>query len=438
MSSYVICCTPAHGHVMPLLTIARHLVEGGHRVRFITGGRYRDRVQDCGVTHVALPADADVDLDRAGDIPERRGLKGPEAIRFDLRHLFLGPARGQYATVRAALAAEPADAVLTEPLFLGSALLDLLPRAERPPVVALGIFPLGAASRDTAPFGLGILPMPGAIGRLRNRLLQAFSDRMVFGAVQQEADDIARQVIGRPFRTGMFNWTSAADALVQFTVPSFEYPRSDLPASVHFAGPLPLQPATMEPPRWWAELDEGRPVVHVTQGTVANADFGQLACPAIEGLANDDVLVVVSTGGRPVEDLGPLPGNVRAAGYLPYADLFDKVDVLVTNGGYGTVQFALTHGVPVVAAGQTEDKIEVTARVGWSGAGINLRTNAAAPGQVAGAVRRVLHEPGYRAAAQRIGQELRAADALGTLDRVLSSVQPAPLGSGIPVLSLDV
>lgn len=58
---------------MPLLTIARHLVEGGHRVRFITGGRYRDRVQDCGVTHVALPADADVDLDRAGDIPERRG-----------------------------------------------------------------------------------------------------------------------------------------------------------------------------------------------------------------------------------------------------------------------------------------------------------------------------------------------------------------------------
>lgn len=67
-------------------------------------------------------------------------MKGPEAIRFDLRHLFLGPARGQYATVRAALAAEPADAVLTEPLFLGSALLDLLPRAERPPVVALGIF----------------------------------------------------------------------------------------------------------------------------------------------------------------------------------------------------------------------------------------------------------------------------------------------------------
>ena len=29
-----------------------------------------------------------------------------------------------------------------------------------------------------------------------------------------------------------------ADAVVQFTVPSFEYPRSDAPASLHFVGPL--------------------------------------------------------------------------------------------------------------------------------------------------------------------------------------------------------
>ena len=29
-----------------------------------------------------------------------------------------------------------------------------------------------------------------------------------------------------------------AEHLVQFTVPSFEYPRSDAPANLHFAGPL--------------------------------------------------------------------------------------------------------------------------------------------------------------------------------------------------------
>ena len=44
MGSYLICCTPAHGHVMPALTIARHLVDRGDRVRLLTGAKYRDRV----------------------------------------------------------------------------------------------------------------------------------------------------------------------------------------------------------------------------------------------------------------------------------------------------------------------------------------------------------------------------------------------------------
>ena len=47
---------------------------------------------------------------------------------------------------------------------------------------------------------------------------------------------------------------------------------------------------------------------------------------------------------------------------------------MVTNGGYGAVQRAVSTGVPLVVAGNTEDKPEVAARVAWSGAGINLRT----------------------------------------------------------------
>ena len=36
---------------------------------------------------------------------------------------------------------------------------------------------------------------------------------------------------------------------------------------------------------------------------------------------------------------------------------------MLTNGGYGGVQYALAHGVPLVVAGDTEDKPEVAARV---------------------------------------------------------------------------
>ena len=44
MSSIIIASVPVHGHVTPLLAVARHLVARGDRVRFITGARFADAV----------------------------------------------------------------------------------------------------------------------------------------------------------------------------------------------------------------------------------------------------------------------------------------------------------------------------------------------------------------------------------------------------------
>jgi UDP:flavonoid glycosyltransferase YjiC (YdhE family) len=64
-----------------------------------------------------------------------------------------------------------------------------------------------------------------------------------------------------------------------------------------------------------------------------------------------------------------------------------KVDVFVTNGGYGSVNQAMSFGIPLVSAGKTEDKADVNARVGWSGVGINLATNEPTPDALREAVR---------------------------------------------------
>ena len=50
----------------------------------------------------------------------------------------------------------------------------------------------------------------------------------------------------------------------------------------------------------------------------------------------------------------------------------------------------------MVVAGTTEDKKEVTAHVGWSGVGINLRTSRPSPDAIAEAVQSVLNEPRFR------------------------------------------
>jgi len=139
------------------------------------------------------------------------------------------------------------------------------------------------------------------------------------------------------------------------------------------------------------------------------------------------VLVVATTGNEEsAADLQKTaPANARIAAFLPYDQLLGKVDVMITNGGYGGVQFALAHGVPLVVAGDTEDKPEIAARVAWAGAGINLRTGSPAPNAVGAAVDRILAEPGFRAAAGRLAEQFAQTTPLHSIARALDAAVTA-------------
>jgi UDP:flavonoid glycosyltransferase YjiC (YdhE family) len=423
MAEVVITSVPIHGHVTPLLAVAEGLVRAGHRVRFLTGSRFADAVRGTGATHVSLPGRADFDVREVDRREDERGLTGVAGLRADVHRLFLAPARDQRRALLDLLRT-PTDVVLTEPAFVGSVLLAGTPRADRPPVVGLGVLPLLLSSRHTPPYGLGLAPLRGPLNVVRNTLLRVVAERVVFRPVQQDFDALWREVHGRRADCFVFNGLSVLDAVVQLSVPSFEYPRPDAPVPLHFCGPVARSAASaLDEPSWWRDLAPARPVVLVTQGTVANDDLTELVRPTVDGLAGEDVLVVVTTGGPPVADLGPLPDNVRAAAFLPYDRLFDHVDVFVTNGGYGGVHFALAHGTPMVVAGVTEDKPEVAARVAWSGTGVNLRTARPSPQAVREAVRTVLDDPSFRRNAQRVANDIAEAGGMDLLLEVVDRVR---------------
>ncbi|WP_194829931.1 glycosyltransferase [Nocardia sp. XZ_19_231] len=415
MARYLIASVPIHGHVTPLLGIAAELTRRGDQVQFLTGARFADAVTHSASEFIALPAEADYDdrLLGAANSDRPTGIAG---LRHDVAQNFLRPARAQYDALRALLlAAEtPPDAVLVDPTFVGAMLLSGHPRHSRPPVIVAGMLPLPVSSAAVPPFGLGLQPWRGPLNRVRNTVLRAVVEKWIFAPVQADVDALFRSVHGRAAEAFVINWMSKADAVVQLSVPGFEYPRPDLAVPVHFAGPVITSTDGVLPP-WWDELGTTRPVVLVTQGTIANEDFDELVKPTIEALATEDVLVVVTTGGRPIEQLGELPDNVRAAQFLPYDRLFPRLDLLVTNGGYGGVQYALAHGVPIVIAGDTEDKPEVAARVSWSGSGINLRTGRPSATAVRRAVRKALASPRYREAAAVLAGQISAARGIDEL-----------------------
>lgn len=422
----VIATTPAPGHVNPMLGIARILMAEGHEVMAVTGSAFQERVKSIGAMFRPIPASADQDVvDPFSKYPELKEIPpGLELLRLIIERLFVDHIPAQHQCLQQVLRDFPADILIGDDFFCGLLPMLLAPRSKRPPIALFGTSILHWHREDGAPNFLGLSPATTQ------------AQREEYAIVAQEYDDIVNQPVARRINgfldaTGIGQLSTSlfesivglADAYMQLTVPSFEFPRM-LPPSVQFIGALPMIPNQAPLPPWADELDGGKKVVLVTQGTVANHDFGLLVAPTLAALANEaDVLVVVTAGGRPLEAIpGPLPTNARVASYLPFEWILPKTDLLVTNGGYGSVNQAMSFGVPLVTAGLTEDKADVNARVGWSGVGINLGTNAPTPQLLRGAVRTALDTQRYRARASFMAREFARIDTRAELLRIVGEL----------------
>jgi len=413
MARFLFAVFPVSGHVNPGLPIARELVARGHDVRWYSTQRFRRAIEAAGARWVPFRAATSVDEEWLPEQYPGRPAGGIAQLQFDIEHVFVNIIPGALLDLEHELAKEPADVIVSDNAFAPAGLIR---ERKGTPWAVYGINPLSMLSRDTAPFGLALMPSSSPLGRVRNKALHWLMDSIVFRKARGRYHEIRRE-LGMPHAgTSIFGFTQKSDLYLQGSVPSFEYPRTDMPHQVRFIGAaIPPTPLGWQQPDWWRELDAAPPVVLVTQGTINN-DFDQLIRPAIRALANENVKVVVTTGSRPASDLGidPLPGNVRVERFIPYGHLMPKVDLLLTNGGYGSIQIALAHGVPVVAIGKSEDKAEIANRVEWSGVGVGLKVQSPTEKQIRDAVRRVITTPTYAARAEAIRYEMAGLDAAET------------------------
>jgi len=422
----LIASTPATGHLNPLLAIGRFLIAEGHKVAFLSGTVLRSRIESIGATFYALPAGADFDLrDFDSVAPELKTIPpGPDWLRVAMERVFVDAVPAQHEGLQQAIRTFAADVVIGDDMLFGVVPMLLGPRSKRPPVVLCGTSFLHCQREDGGPHFVGLPPATTKAQRDEYAGIRREHDRLIY---QPAADRLNRylQTMGvGPLSMTLFDSVvELADAYLQLTVPSFEFPR-DFPPSVHFVGTPPMIPNQAPLPSWAHDLDGSRKVVLVTQGTLANHNFGLLIGPTLAALANEpDLLVVATAGGRPIDAIpGPIPGNARLSQYLPFEWVLPKVDVFVTNGGYGSVNQAMSFGIPLVAAGLTEDKADVNARVAWSGVGINLASNEPTPQALREAIRTVLDKPDYRRRAASMADEFGGIDTRSEVLRIVSQL----------------
>ena len=348
--------TPARGHLYPLVPILDELADRGHRIAIRTlaseVGLMGDRGFDAG------PIDSAIEALQHDDYLARNP---PAKLK---RAMATFGARSSYEIedLGKAIDAHRPDALLIDCMAWGASAVaeqGARPWAQWFP------YPLPLTSRDVPPFGPGLAPAGGALGRLRDVLLRPLLSG-VMNKASLPALNATRTSIGvRPFKTAEEMFT-VAPLLLYMTAEPFEYPRSDWPAAVRMVGPCCWEPPT-EPPAWLEEVT--RPLVLVTTSSEFQDD-GRLVRTALDALADEDVQVVATLPAAKLDIRAP--ANARVEAFVSHSPLLDRAVCAITHGGAGATQKALAAGVPVCVVAFGRDQLEVARRVEVANAGTRL------------------------------------------------------------------
>ena len=146
------------------------------------------------------------------------------------------------------------------------------------------------------------------------------------------------------------------------------------------------------------------PLVYVSMGTSFNRNFAAYG-PVLDGLADLDVRVLVSSGGGfAADELGPVPANVTVSEWADTWHVLAEAALVVTHGGATSLHEAISAAVPLLVVPQAVDQPQWAERVAALGAGLSL--DAPTPAEVSEAAARLLAEPRFAERATELRDHL--------------------------------
>jgi MGT family glycosyltransferase len=408
MARYLVYTSPARGHLYPIVPTLEELRRRGHEVAVRTLASEVELLRDLGLGAEAI----DPAIERR-EIDDWRARTPVGALQTGLRGFF-ERARHDGPDLRRAIEEERPDALLVDINTWGA--MAAAETAGLPWATWCPYF-LPVPSRDTPPFGLGLPPARGALGRLRDRLLSP----VLLGLYNHLAPelDAVRAELGAPPVRRIERAMIRAPVMLYMTAEPFEYPRSDWPGSVRLVGPGIWDPPAKSPA--WLE-DVRRPVVLVTCSTEFQND-GKLVQTALEALSGENVEVVVTTAGVDPSSFTP-PPNARVERFVPHRPVLERAACVVCHGGMGITQKALAAGVPVCVVPFGRDQLEVARHVEVAHAGTRLPAGRLRPDRLRASVREATTKKG---GANRIAAAFAAAGgprvAADTLEELLEETK---------------
>ncbi|WP_018681679.1 nucleotide disphospho-sugar-binding domain-containing protein [Actinokineospora enzanensis] len=185
-------------------------------------------------------------------------------------------------------------------------------------------------------------------------------------------------------------------------------------------------------PRWLLDEPPTRPRVCVSWGTVLGG-FGQdvfLAPRVARAIADLDVEVVLAIAPAHRELIGDLPPGVRVVESLPFHMLLPTCDLMISQGGGGTILTALLNGVPMLVVPQLPDHAFHARCLVNSGAGASVLEEDATEERIREQVLAMLGDSPFRAAAGELRADILAQPSPIEVVDVLADLAGSPALTG--------
>ncbi|WP_030900050.1 glycosyltransferase [Streptomyces sp. NRRL F-5126] len=355
--------TPAHGHLLPQLPLARAFRDRGDDVAVMTAGAFAPVLAPEGIELLGVGPTADV--------------------------LFAETARRTGADA----ATDPTPETVAE--FFAGTRVDLTAdealaaaRAFRPDLV------VAEACDAVGPLAAAALGVPYATLAFGPAIPAPFTDGLTAVAASRYAD--------RGLTQGQARWylDPCPDAI---QAPGRRPPHGRLALR-----PEPHQgPAGAPAVTDTAPAPGGRARVLVTFGT--HFAEPRVLGPILTALSASGADLRVTLGlTASADDYDVDRERVTFAPFTPLAELLHGIDLVVTHGGAGTTLGALARGLPLVVVPQGADQFLQAAGVAASRTGIAVEPGAATPEAVARAAAEVLADAQYADNARKAADQISA------------------------------
>lgn len=388
MAKFAFIVPPLTGHVNPTLSIGAALLERGHKVAWISlDPTLEAKLPEGGKLLLIQYDQTDAEKKESEqylDIISRKVVYGIDSVKFLYEEVLIPLNRHCYPGIVALLKTYQPD------LIIGDHQLFAAPVAAE----NLGI---PYATSVTAPAAVKIM----------NELPKVHEWEV-------------NQIIGLQKELGFHEERSLATSELLTLVLTSGYffgEMEDLPSQYKFTGPVLTERRISCEFDWdWLKNASNKKIL-VSIGTTFDHDHKKAFFQkVVDAFKDEDVTVVVVSDPQLFERW---PDNFMVYRQVPQLDLLPHLDGVVCHGGHNTVSETLSNGIPLVVIPIAYDQSHVAGRVVRTEAGERLNFNRFKANHLREAVQQILNNPGYREAAQKVGQSFAEAGGTATAASLL-------------------